>query len=189
MEEIKKLVGGLMKIDLTKICDTNAESKERSKSRSEPQKANVRHKKQKMNSEGRVKYTMGSKISNPDKENIPNTENTMEPVAWSKLNYDTHRVPHNQTNIETSQQYVYDRMHNRNYSTGSIMQLKEIDSNQIINQKLAMKNQIHQEINGIRPSTAFYQKISVSNNINNIQMIPAPVYPKKEERRTDSGMF
>ena len=190
MDEIKKLVSGLMKIDLNKICDTNIESKARSKSRSESQKSSVKHIKQRMNSEGRVKYTIGPKVSSHDKENVPNDENTMEPVSWSQLNYETRYNSHNQSNNEVPQQYFHRGIHNRNYSTGSIMHLKEIDSNQIINQKVAIKNQIHKENKENRPSSDFYKNISVSNNMkNNIQMIPAPVYPQKDERKHDSGMY
>lgn len=96
------------------------------------------------------------------------------------------------------------------------LKLKEVDSNQIINQKsnLSRTGKIKEINYSLRPSSALQHNnyisstgnepkdlrkrqgsanaktlISVSKNVNNIQMIPAPVYHAKEEQKYEPGLY
>lgn len=109
--------------------------------------------------------------------------------------------------------------HNRNYSTGSILQLKEIDCNQIVNQKakgnrdsdnssqrfrlesgkaFKFNNYVSdkENSNNVKETKYFGKKkdvpktlISVSDNVNNVKMIPAPLFKQKDEVKYENGIY
>ena len=210
-EEVKKLVSGLMKIDLTKICNNNNLEENNSKERDFSEKYNDKKYKKRNSSGKRMKYSM---IVQSNKENVPQNESAIQPVEWSTAGYHTRRLSqHEHENDGSAQNSHYQNsVHNRNYSTGSILHLKEVDWNQIINQKVGNKRNTRTERNENsynRPSSVIYQNnymidhdkknkiqndipkpvISVSNNIKSTSMIPAPVFNMKEEQKMESAMF
>lgn len=98
VDEIKKLVSGLMKIDLSKICAPPEEQPREvspmnyvTSKRSEYKTEQTRLKKQRMNSAGNLKYPTSSKyLDLVDKENCQLNENSVE--AKSKPNFDYNSV-------------------------------------------------------------------------------------------------
>jgi hypothetical protein len=158
IDEVKKLVGGLMKIDLSKICDLN-----------EPQNIDLLQKrsisshmhkhKASMNSTGELKYSMIQKNYDClDKENMPENNNTIrsnlpiknsvyESNYYREVDYNSMvkrnlvvKKQKNDKTLKVANQKKPIIGHNRNFSTGSILQLKEIDGNDIINQKSQRKH-------------------------------------------------
>jgi len=208
--EVQKLVKGLMKIDLTKICATQPQdfgAENYSRNTNNPEKIIVNKNKVSHFSK-REKYSMISPLNN--KENV-NNNNTVQPDEWSNVGHQTRRLSqHSKINEEPSKFTHRNSVNNRNYSTGSILQLKEIDGNQIINQKVINKNKKRgsTKLNWYRPSSVIYQNnyistdegaknivdipkpvISVSNKMNNTKMMPAPVFAMKEEEKYETAMF
>lgn len=279
--EIKKLVSGLIKIDLSKIPKANiGEAQKKSintdnyistrKNKPLHSKSEIKFAKDKYDSQSR-QANAKSNDNNDDKENNPVNENKIKISKLKNFDYNmiikSNLVVNNQSNLMkfkpwTNEVSEYDgkkskKGHNRNYSTGSIFHLKEVDWNQIVSQKvqnskltnyhenkttehdqqtneksnnyysegdfhrrhesqynyvdnMRLKGRItilsnyledndynsvelqegvhikikHQHHNSLSNCPEEVQKpiISISKNINNIKMIPAPVFQQKEEK-------
>lgn len=189
VEEVKKLVTGLIKIDLTKICNLTT-PKENNSSKNYKTNIPVSTYKNPNISKPREKFSF------KDKENEPveighhrRQQSTRIESNWvlnkNKLHEHTSRHRHNQSWVDPS------------------LKLREIDCNQIINQKNVEKTGDTQSRYSLRPSSVNNNYvidknnkvskvntkesenpvINVSKKVSKIQMIPTPVYNLKEEKR------
>jgi len=177
MDEIKKLVGGLMKIDLTKICEPGNEERNVEAKFEKIQKSSKRvgsskgHrlKKQRMNSAGELKYSfIQKKYDHVDKENVVSNMNYS--IHKSKDKGSKKRFGHNETvkspplTNHSSSSYL------KNYSTEQSKYYPQTMRNNYLGQR---------DKNPEAPKPL----ISVSNNLDKIQMIQPPVFQPRVQQK------
>ncbi|CAI2362319.1 unnamed protein product [Moneuplotes crassus] len=206
--EVEKLIKGLMKIDLSKICANQNKDQAQSKNyHKENNYSQEREPEKRINNYFREREKHSVISPSHNKENMNSDNSLVKAKKSSKAGNHTRRLSqHSQVEEQPSKNSYYFSSHNRNYSTGSILQLKEIDGNQIINQKVGHEggNNTHRA-KDYRPSSVIYQSeyslhntqkneipkpvISVSNKMNNTNMMPTPVFSIKEEQKYEPAIY